>query len=244
MLALWTARLPGLARRHLPADLPFRTLAYTLVVAGIVAAVFSIPMRARYYSGSFVTERWDSARAARQAGVRDALVLVRESWESQLVVRMWALGISAPDGELLYRSVDACRLDEAIARLERRGARGPAAVSALRPLLADSALVRTYRLPAGTNVRVQPGREYSARCQRRIAETGHGVLPLAPLLLARDGNVYARDLHERDSLLLRAHPGRPVFLLVPERPHAQARPRFHRVSLDSMRAEWRDAAAP
>ncbi len=235
VMTLWTARFPGAVRDRMGDSLPYRTGVYSCVVAIAVAAAYSIPLRATQYAHVFSVERWDADRAADSAGVRHALVLVRESWESQMVVRMWALGITHSQGEVLYRAIDACRLDQAIAALERDGAvRGERAFRALTPLLADSAKLETARLAPGANVRYQPGAPYTRECIARIEETRRGVLPLSPLLLSRGTNVYARDLHERDSVLVRLHPGRELWLLAPRSPEVQAETRFFRIPLDSV----------
>jgi hypothetical protein len=241
LLALWTARALAELRERAGGTVGYRAAVYALAAAACIAAATSIPARARRYSGSFVTERWDAAGAARRAGVENALVLVRESWESQMVARLWALGVSHAQGEELYRNVDACQLDEAIAALERGTARGAAAYAALRPLLADSASVRVRRLAGGVTLRYAPGAPYAPRCVRRVAETEQGVVGLASLRLARDGNVYARDLHERDTLLFAEYPGRPAYLLRLSAPDPGGRPAFFPISRDSLLREWRAA---
>jgi hypothetical protein len=77
---------------------------------------------------------------------------------------------------------------------------------------------------------------------RRIEEDRAGYTFLAPLLAApRSANVYARDLHARDSLLLRAIGVRPVYLLRPTSSALGAPLALFPVSLDSARAEWRSA---
>ena len=59
---------------------------------------------------------------------------------------------------------------------------------------------------------------------------------LAPLLLARDGNVYVRDLHERNAELARAYPGRALFLLRPPSALSGIAPAFYPLSRDSLLA--------
>ena len=54
-------------------------------------------------------------RSSTRAGVKDALVLVRESWGSELLVRLWALGVSRPAAEHYYRAIDPCVLEQTIA---------------------------------------------------------------------------------------------------------------------------------
>ena len=61
---------------------------------------------------------------------------------------------------------------------------------------------------------MRAGRPYSARCQARVRENWNGFTVYSPLLLAgRDGNLFLRDLHARDTLMLAQYPGRPVYLL-------------------------------
>jgi hypothetical protein len=173
--------------------------------------------------------------------VRHALVFVKESWESQLVTRLWALGVTAPETETLYRYADACLLELAIGRLENTPAtRGAAAYQSLVPLLADSSRLELRRLASGANLRVLPGTTYPPRCIHRIVESERGVTPLAPVLLARTGdNVYVRDLHERDTLMLNAYPDRPVFVLHAASPDRDALPVFSAATRDSMYAVWK-----
>jgi hypothetical protein len=241
LLALWTARLPALVRERWGRGKPaHRATVYALAAAGTMALVLQVPTRAEQYRAGFASQRWNVDREAAAAGVRTAIVFVRESWESQLVVRMWGLGITRPQGEALYRFVDACTLDRAIETLERRGVRGPTAYEILRPLTRDSARVRAYKLTSGVNLRVLPGATVTPLCAARYAEDTSGVVPLAPLLLAREhDNIYARDLHERDTLLIRQHPERPLYLLRPVSTAATARPQFVPISRDSLLRAWR-----
>lgn len=239
VLVLFAARFPALVAERFGRRDAYRVTIYAMVVSALVAVVYSIPLRGRQYTQSFAAERWDTPREAERAGVRNALVFVRESWESQMVVRLWALGISHTEGELLYRSVDACKLELAIGALEKSTLRGESAMRALLPLVADSSRIETRRL-AGANVRVLPGSTYPARCAQRLREGQLGAMPLAPLMLVQGsgGNVYARDLHERDTLLLQRYPDRPVFLLRPEGRSARSRPRFYAAPRDSLYAAW------
>jgi hypothetical protein len=242
--ALWTARfLPLLhdwleRRMARPAarELAWRTAASAVAITVIIAITASVPLRVRQYRASFPVQRWDPDAALRAAGIDDAVILARESWEAQLVVRMRALGATQPEAERFYRSIDACRLDGALAALERDPSRARGSMSAtLLPLMADSARVRTQQLSPGAFVRVVPGSPYSERCLARASETAAGTLPLAPLLLAQTPNVvFARELHELDTLLLARHPSRPVFLLRPAGPEPTAVPLFVPLSRDSL----------
>ncbi|MBC7789958.1 MAG: hypothetical protein H7Z74_08425, partial [Anaerolineae bacterium] len=240
VLALWTARLPFLIRDRYGDGLLYRSTVYSMLVAVAMAAVFSLPVRTHQYRTGLLPLRWNADSAAAAAGVRDAIVLVRESWGSQLVARMWALGLGRPRTELLYRKVDTCLLDEAVMELERANIRGDASMAVLRPLLRDSARVVPTMLSSDHSERVLPGSTYSLHCARRIAEDSAGFTLLPPLLLARTkGIVYARDLHERDTLLLKRYTGRSVYLLKPPVAQAGAEPKFVRLSRDSLWSVWK-----
>lgn len=239
ILALWTARLPFLIRERFGEGLLYRSAVFSMLIAVGMATVFALPTRARQYSAGLLPLRWDADSAAAAAGVRDAVVLVRESWGSQLVARMWSLGLGRPRSEQLYRKVDTCRLDEAITALEGTNIRGAASMAVLRPLLRDSARVVPTMLSSDRSERVLPGSTYSPHCAQRIREDSAGFTLLAPLLLARGGgNTYARDLHERDTLLLKRYPNRPVYLLKPRSSQAGAAPEFVPLSRDSILSTW------
>ena len=147
------------------------------------------------------------------AGVHNAVVLVKESWGARLVARMWALEIPRSDTEVLYRTADACKLELMLRTLEGEGVRGAEARDRLALLRADSgSLVKSPLSPDFTE-RMLPGFPYPAECQREIALDLGGFSHLAPLRLARDGNVYVRWFPGRESEIAAHYPGRPVYLL-------------------------------
>jgi hypothetical protein len=183
--------------------------------------------------------RWDAERAARDAGVGDALVFVRESWGAQLVSRMWALGVPRSETEKLYRGIDACLLERQVTALESSPLRDSAAFRALRPLLRDSLRVRPSPFSPDTTERFLPGSPYTPVCARRIDEDRAGFTLLPPLLAAPpNGVIYARDLHERNGWLVRRHPERPLYLLKPATATEGDVPRFYPLRRDSVLAAW------
>jgi hypothetical protein len=189
--------------------------------------------------------RWDLEGAARAAGVRDALVFVRESWGAQLMVRLWAVGMSHPEAQALYKWVDACALERGLDSLERTGGRDARARAVLLPLLADSARVVQTPFSADSSERFLPGAPYGPRCVRRLAEDRAGFTVYLPFIVAESDNVvYARDLHARDSVLLARYPSRPVYLVRPPTDGVGVPPRFWPVSRDSLRAAWARVEAP
>lgn len=238
-LVWWTARLPGLLHRALegkPAVLSFTR--QLLVVTALMTLAVNVPLRLQQYRAGLTPMRVDAVSFARAAGVSNALVFVRESWGAQLLARLWALDVPRSEAELLYQKVDACALEEAIADQERSNA--PTSFASFAPLLVDSARLIPSTLSPDATERMLPGARYGSRCQARIAEDQRGFTLLAPIL-ARDweSNIYARDLHERDSLLLRDHPDRKVYLLRSAGPESGAPFELIPLQRDSLLNSWR-----
>ncbi len=240
-LVLWTARFPSLVRARLPrVPSAHRIVLIGYAASACVALVVSVPVRVKQYAGGLTSMRQGFGDPASVAGVHDALILIRESWGAQIIARLWALGVPRSDAERIYWGVDTCELEEAVSSLELSGIRGDPAVRALQPLLRDSLrLVRSDLSPDSTE-RVLPGSNYGLVCSQRITEDRAGYTFLAPALAMNPGtNVYARDLHQRDSLLFQDFPGRPVYLLRPRTSDLGAPLELTPLSLDSARADWR-----
>jgi hypothetical protein len=242
VLVLWTARLP-LAIRERVASLHLRRGIAAMLAFGVVGAlVFNLPVRIALYRAGLTSMRVDYARAAERSGVRNALVFVRESWGAQLVARLWALGVSRPMAELIYRGTDSCNLEREVSVLEQEAVYGARAEERLAVLLArDSAHVTKSTLTPDPTERVRPGVRYDATCLQRIEEDRAGFLHYVPLrLITTGGNIYARDLHARDSLLLTEYPGRPVYLLTRAGARVDDAPVFAPLRRDSLVAAWRE----
>lgn len=242
VVAIWTARAPFSVRERFGDGMPSRAFAWSLVAAALVAVGYGIPARWARYSRGFQAERWDIAARAREAGVANAIVVVRDGWDAQLQARLWALEVPHPETDLIHSRVDACRLELAVTSLERSGVRRDAATQALWPLLADSSRVRGAFVATSAQVYMDTAAvaSYPPRCAERLATTRAGITPFTPAILAhgREGNLYARDLRERTLPLLAAHPARPVWLLAPAGPGGGEQPRLRRVSRDSLVREW------
>ena len=245
MLALWSARAFPEWRARWGRGASYRTMVAAGVASVGIALLATVPLRAQEYRSGLKTMRWDVEAAARSAGVRDAIVFVRESWGAQLVVRMWARGLSHADAQTLYRFVDACALERGLDSLERSGGRDSIARAVMLPLLADSARVVRSPFSADSTERFLPGAQYGPRCVRRVEEDRAGFTVFLPFLVAQGENVvYARDLHARDSVLLARFPERAVYLVRPPSDSAGALPQFWPVSRDSLRAAWARVESP
>lgn len=244
-LVLWTARLPGIVRARFPASGADRFVLLIYAVSAAIALLVSVPVRVRQYAGRLSSMRLDYVAPAARAGVEGALILVRESWGSQVISRLWALGVSRSDADALYRTVDTCLLDETVAELEAGGIRGESALARLRALTSDSLRLVESELSPDRTERVLPGARYSLACQRRLLEDRGGYTFLTPLLAQDIGtNIYARDLHARDTLLLRRYANRSVYVLRGMSGGVGASLLLEPLRMDSARAEWAGAPAP
>jgi hypothetical protein len=239
-LALWTARLPSVLEERRVAAPVVRGTVVAGVLSLLIGAMVAVPLRAEQYRNGMLTMRFDVDALARANGVHDAVVLVRESWGGQLLARMWALGVSRTDAEHLYRTNDACRLELLLADAERTHGGAAGLERSLAPYRGDSAHVAGDHMLPDTTVRFVPGGPRAPICGRRFNEDRVGFTLYTPLLLAHGGgNLYVRDLHALDSLVLDRHPGAPVWLLT-KAPPIGSPLEFERVSLDSMRREWQE----
>ena len=159
---------------------------------------------------------------------------------AQIIARMWAQGVSRNATETFYRKIDACALDHVMRTAETEGWNGSLVESRMVPLMADSSRVIKSPLSTDPTERLLPGATYDASCTARIAEDRLGFALLVPLLLERgSGNVYARDLQGRDSLLLQQYPGRPVYLLRHEGSAVDAPFDWIPLRRDSLMGAWR-----
>lgn len=244
LLALWTARLLPIIRHRVGVGHAYWTAAVALVIGFAIALAVSVPIRGQRYANSFTTTRWDADSAAAASGVSDALILVRESWGAQLIARMWALGVPKGEVERLYERVDACRLEQEVARFEalRAEDRPPGKMigQALLPFMADSGRLINSPFSPDTTELVLPGSVYTPTCVQRINEDRQGFTLFPPLLLARGhGNIYVRDIGERNAPILDAFPDRPVYLLRPPTAEVGRAPEFTLLSRDSLRQPTR-----
>jgi len=240
-LVLWSARLPAVLRERLPrAESLHRGVGFAALSALVLGLVAAIPFRALVYRNGFLSMRVDLPAMAERQGVRDAIIFVRESWGSQMIARLWALGVPRSETESVYRSVDACTLDSAIEQLEQSPVRDSAAYRALQPLMKDSARLVKGTLSPDKTLRALPGTTYSATCTARVMEDRAGFT-IASSVLAQpaSSNVFARDLHARDTLLVKQYPGRPLYLLRPTSSELGAPLVLERLRPDSLAAAWK-----
>lgn len=228
LLALWTARSQPAVKRITAAGMGYRVWCFAALAAVPLAVQQVVQIRAAQYASGLQTMRFDADAAARDQGITNALILVRESWGAEVMVRMWAAGISRGESEQLYRRIDTCLLDQALGAIEAEGVQGSAAVERLQPLLADSARVQSSTLSPDFTERMLPGATYPPSCLARLRQDAEGFSLFAPFLLAgADGNRYVRDLFGREAQVAKMAEGRPVYLLKPPGPQVGRMPEFH-----------------
>lgn len=243
LAALFTARAGSLiAARFGPASLSHRSWTYAAGVAAVVAFGVNIPQRLDGYRGASPQRRWSLPVLAASAGARDALVLVRESWGEQVRNRMAGRGLSPTEVERVYWRSDICKVEQVLERLEEEDIRDSAAVIALLPLVADSALVVPGLISPDATERIIPREISYPGCVTRLLDDRAGFTLYSPTLLDdRSGNVYIQDQYARDSLVLLQYPDRPVFLLAPADATPGAQLSFRPLSRDSLMQSWRRA---
>lgn len=241
ILVLWVVRLPGLLKGRFGAGMAYRGTLFGYAVAGALAVGIGIPSRAKAYHHFALVNGWDVDSAAVAGSVRHSLVLVRESWGSQVVARMWAAGLSRADASWLFRRIDTCQLDQALSRLEREPRADSASIrTTLHALTADSARLVASPFSPLTQERFLPGATYAPSCLSRIADDRRGFTQLFRTFAAdRAGNTYVRSLAGRDTLLLAAHPDLPLYLLAPADAASPLPLRFTPVARDSVYAAAR-----
>ena len=243
VLVLFAARLPRLVRERYGRGRVWAGTNAALATGAVMAVGFSLPGRVLAYENGLTSMRENYTAESAAAGVKDALVFVRESWGAQLTARMWERGISRSAAAALYHGVDACMLDKALRDVDARDVHGAAAEAQLEPLLKDSSRVRTSPLSPDSTEKVLQGAKYDHTCIARINEDRIGYTHLAPLLLERgSGNIYARDLQARDSLMTATYPARPVFLLYRIGASADSAFKWIPLKRDSLMSVWRSGA--
>lgn len=214
-IPLWIlvlVRVPALvaARLHEPiitrAAYAFMPLC-VLVSLASPASTTGTRQRAQQYHASLPELRVDIARAARDAGLTNALVFVHEGWGARLMARMWALGISRGDAERLLAHSDACALEMQLlwenSPPPADSATRPARLWAATPDDARNTLHPRPDLTADETLRFADGAPFTAQCRENLIADTAGVALYPPFLANNrvDANggvggdvIYVRDL--------------------------------------------------
>ncbi len=250
---LWTVRLPEVFRQRFQSRVAAVVALAVLCIGLVHAYVARVSERAVEYGQLYENRRIDPDSVAEVNDIKDALIFVPSTWGSMVTARMWALGISRKDADRFYWSIDLCALETAVRSLELTGADGQTAIATLERLTGDSARLVASTVSPDTTARMLPGKSYSARCVSRLAGESRGTWSILPFLLAREnGNLFARDVRERNTALVNRYENRPVYLyrlpaVDPDRPSTDneelGQPRFYRIDADSAVFSWRRSMA-
>lgn len=194
-----------------------------------------VPIRWDAYSQGLATMKLHPERELAALGMREALVLVPESWGSRTIVRLWGMGVPPGLVERAYRRFDTCDLYRFTIEVEAQGLRGTEAAARLDSVMASLTPPppRLESWPDPT-VRLRPGSTPPPECQvelRRDLEgfTLYGYLGWRNPMGLDSGIVFARDLYERNDQLLARYPGWEVWRYAPPRTARQGRPVLTRV---------------
>ncbi|MBI4419529.1 MAG: hypothetical protein HY560_01780 [Gemmatimonadetes bacterium] len=208
-------RAPG---RHVSGDVALAGAASAAFVWSWIALV---PERMDIYRAQFATLKLRPERELAARGVRQALVLVPESFGSRTQVGLWGLGLRPGQAERAYRRLDTC--DLFLFSRHAGEARWPPPETAARldSLMAhaDSAPPRLESWP-DPSIKLRPGSTPPEACQVELRRdlagfTLYGYLPWRNKVGLDSGIVFARDLFERNPQLLGRYPGWEVWRLAP-----------------------------
>jgi hypothetical protein len=170
---------------------------------------FSVMGRVRGFRGASPVGRVDPDSVARAAGLRHAVVFVREGSFTAWQRRLWALGVPRSEAMRLMASVHPCALRQAV--LEEEGTSAPAGARL------DRILNRIAQFG--------PQSEAAPTCVEEIAADGKGLASYAPFLPANtiepDGRVggnvvYVLDLGSHNEVLRTRFGDRAWYTFGPE----------------------------
>ena len=198
--------------------------ATAVAIAFVVGLATITPGRLRGYRDSAPVANLDPERAAAEAGVRDAVVLVADGWGSRLITRMWSMGVTMYGSTRLYKAIDACTLDLALEEARRDPSRRA------RILVTLDSLAALRRPGVETNVTEDPhlrlpaaavaGAPLPAKCVEELRLDVAGFLNYPRFLWLNepslDGDVvWARDQGRWNEDLVRRFPGRRFYRYAP-----------------------------
>ena len=215
----WTAAR-GAVERSSAIRWDVALLSGALIVLGWGWAAL-LPQRFREYQEWARTLKLHPERQLRQQGVRQALVIVPDSWESRIIVSLWTLGIRANLAQTASSRLDACDLQHLIERARADSLSPSATAARLRALLAATpvAVPEVPRWPDPA-LRLRPGSTPPADCQVELNRDLHGFTVYGNLawrnaIGLHKGIVFARDIYNRDSLLFAQYPGWQLWRYAP-----------------------------
>ena len=195
------------------------------VAAGIIillwAAVGLFPARVANYRSGLSSFKQHPERQLRDAGVRQALVLVPESWGARTIVDLWALGATPGLVERAYRNLDACDLHHLVVESRADLATGTDVSGRLENMLLKSTEPAPLRLDwADPTLRLRQRERLSEDCIQQLDRDRRGFALYGNLAWRNEiglasGIVFARDLNDRNEALLGNYPGWEIWRWAP-----------------------------
>jgi hypothetical protein len=186
-------------------------------VVAVLSATLLVPKRVASYATTGTSVALHPERDAVEAGIDHAVVVMREGWGPRLIARMWAAGVPMRESSRLYRAFDACTLETKLTTAENEGLRGPALVARLAEDAsgADPGVMAPDVLPDRL-IRLPRDRQLTPACAAEVERDRQGTMQFVPYLHlnapALDGDiVWARDLGDRNEVLRRLFPDRPLY---------------------------------
>jgi hypothetical protein len=211
-------------------------LAAAVVVVLLWGWADGVPARFRAYRAGLASLKLHPERGLAAAGVKQALVLVPESWGARIVTRLWVLGVKPGLAERAYRVLDACDLHQFAAAAWSAGMPAPAVTDSLQRMY--DAVVEPAPLVAGwpdPTLHLRPRRGLPAECMAEMARDREGLALYGSLgwrnAVGLDrGIVYARDRFDENPVLLQQYPGWEIWRWAPPQGDPEAPPVLRRVS--------------
>lgn len=206
-----------------PAAVPSRFIRWDVALASTAVFVLLwgwislLPRRWEVYREGLRSLKHHPEVQLQAAGVRQALIIIPESWGSRIGVMLWGMGVPPGLVERAYRRLDACDLHLFTVRARRQGSSARLLVDSLESMVSRAGepppLVTrwpdpTLRLQARESIPTDCAIELSRDLQGFTLYGNHAWRNS----LNRDrGLVFARDLYQRNAELFERYHGWEVW---------------------------------
>lgn len=232
---LLTVRAPALLASRTE-NVLYRRAAFILIPLCMVASIvmpsttMGARMRAERYHESLWQLRTDIGAEAQAAGLKNALVVVHESWGARIMARMWALGVPRSDAEMLLAQSDACALELALLVEESPPGGDPAGLverlRAATPPGERAALAPRPDITSDGTLLFSDHGPFTKQCAENVLADSAGTSLYPPFLaqnrVTGDGElggdvIYVRDLGGHNLALRKMYPDRIWYHYNPRR---------------------------
>ena len=197
---------------------PARSLIIMMILVSVAYSVgYGIPSRESLYRTGMSSMKLDIALLAREKGINNAIIFVPVSWGGRIIAELRELGVSASAVEKTYRTVDHCELQQLIDRSLLTPMNSAVLEDELEKRIASHEPVQKVRLNDDPTLRLRTDVPLTEGCKEQITYDQHWYTNYEPHLLENDPRltgslIFARDLRERNSLLLAEYPNRTGYL--------------------------------